>query len=513
MTSPSQSWPQWLRTKVGRYFRELENSRPIPFAIAVSLRSYVLLVIAIASICVLSSGLPLILQHLGLSSHFRHLTLGPLFMFFLVLSVTGAHLFYLCLVFQLLILNSPPEKLYRQQFVIPTLIVGAYLLYAAQGLCLVLTSFNPPTWLTAERSTTILATSGFASYLLFLLAYLFWFCRDACEYYDKRDNLRRRLEVRIWWASELIAIVFLAVALYSSKDWSYPRFLERENIWYYLFFGKNGPIIMCLVVYGFLRTLGREWKQSRYKQIYSDYLKHTRALAPAISLPSSEKEGIKRVLDYGCANGKRLTETLQQLDLLADAKAGKIKITGFDSDDSWKDSFDERFSHNGDAFQSKEEKLTPNEYDLILFSHLLYGQQAVRQIGNFINRCKGGAYIVVRGASPNSFFFAVSMAFSLRNLSPTKSHLWINEFLPHLRDEANLEPVNSNGDHHPLLTIPQTYKITVQSIKNAEELIGYLYGAEVGKRLSDYWENLLNHHPEITEIPNDDSLFLYRTRK
>lgn len=419
---------------------------------------------------------------------------------------TLVHLSYLYIVFSILIFTCPPEKLYWQRLVIPSILFFAYF---AQFLPILILYIDGEPFLFRSISESIpiafrkyiLINGVLFSYILFITIYIYWFIRDIIEY-QYTYLPRRRNEIKFWFFAEVISIIVLIIG-----------FLQVSGVIIVLsyWFNKDNVILLSLIVWFLVNNLIKDWLRGTYNIIYKDYLQKNQISGTIYNSTICLKnwENVKTILDYGCANGKRLKETLNILGIKGNQT--DKQIIGFDRDGQWQLEFEETFTSLR-KFIHREDKISPSVINAIFLSHMLYEFKTTKKVKKFLKKCEPGTYVIIRGMSPNSFFNPISMAYSMRIFDPTRSYLWYPFNLEFLVKKAKLSRLDiSKPIDIPDIIVKQQYTIDPKGIDSAQKLLGYLYRPVVGERAKEYFTAL--HKLYIDNIPNDDFIYLFIKEK
>lgn len=427
-------------------------------------------------------------------------------------AVSALHISYLLLVSDLLILSQPVESLRFQRFVLPLLLLIAYLAYAVVPLS--------EQWFGYPFAKIALRLS----YAVFAALYFYWFLRDTFELYETTDRKRRR-ELRVWRVVEgaLGALLALEV-LHASPSQNPTDFLARRPSPGNLLAGfiswndvqgivhtKDVAVLVCLGFYVVWRYLDRGSAGAVYSDVYTSYLSHVVASVPTLSPgPRAALRGVRsRVCDYGCGNGER---TLQLLTMLGDSGSPYQGVDGFDPDGSWEDGFLSRLP-KGTRFFSRRERVRPNDYGLVHVSHLAYDYPSVGAVAEFLRKCKPGTIVVVRGCSVRSPFTAVSSTTTASLFDEGSTHLWERSFLLALAERAGLERVSARGrrgDPGADAKLEQVYSLRGKGLQDLCSLLCLLYGERATERTRHYLSRL--RETGADSIPNDDVIYFFRRK-
>lgn len=438
--------------------------------------------------------------------------------------LAGIHLVYLQVVLGLLVFSNPPERQHYQRLYYPFLLGLAYIIYAGSGSSeKIISTFDfLSTAIDIEDRSNIRTVGQTLAYVLFFILYALWICRDFLDFLMTGDS-RKKAKHSAWIFVEFLILVGLAVVLshklglyifeHQGQSWIDNNVLPFGFFTNKLFLGPKDLIIVCCVIA--LPVVRRIVKQLRvYKDQYQAYLKYNEAtITEGVIAGLIGGKNIKTILDFGCGDGSRLAENLKLLGLWNSANS--FKIVGFDRDEDWEGPFKNEFDKiNAVDFWGKPDinRLKTFKADLIILSHVLYEPKTVKEIEKLLERQDVGTLVLIRGASARSFFHVASLENSLKILFPTAAHLWETNSLAELVGKAGLEPVPYN--EKPYYLLPQRYKLDPhgEAAENAGNLIGYLYGSEVGKRIQDFFNKLAKAEPESSEISvvNDDVIYMYK---
>lgn len=423
------------------------------------------------------------------------------------------HLGYLYLIFWLLIFKEPIEKLHFQKIILPALLCGAYLCYAFKAYFLYLYSFVVSDYINSGQLFYISKFFDFLSLLLFLGLYIVWLKRDICEL-KENTNPRRTHEIIFW----LFVEVFLCIAIFGAIaklfGFDFAVLSLKKIEW---FFDKDAAIIIALILWGIIELVRISIEKGAYRDVYEGYLhyntidniesKSTKQIQK-ISLPEDAK-----LLDVGCGNGQRLNEIIDWLELKELALSGRLDITGSDKDETWGTIYQSTVKAKKVSFLASLESFSYEKVKLVVLSHVLYEPKTVEEISTMLQQCDDKTIVVIRGASPVSFFSMVSVAFSLRPLTPTVSHNWYTCQLDSLIEKINLVRINQSLERHePDIIVKQQYELNPDSIQRASALLGFLYQKIAGEMAGRFFKELSNPGG-LKKLPNEDFIYLFEINK
>lgn len=434
-------------------------------------------IIILAGACVLYAGL----------HHEGYIRSKYFFQVIKALIVTFVHLGYLYLVFWLLILRKPPEKLYWQQLLFPFILGMAYFFYAISIY------FQWETYMYGEYGKYF----KLASYSLFVCLYLLWLFRDFFEF---SENPERRKVIFLWIIVESFSIFILMGAILIDLK----CFSSEASI-----FSKDWAISISLSLWVIITIrdfLGREGK---YDSIYRDYMSGNKIeVMPKICMPISIKSRINCILDFGCAGGDRVLEIIKWINFEKE-QLKSMKVMGYDKNREWEGFFNEKLREYNGKFKSNKNHLVPKEYHLVVLSHVLYDLNTVNELVSILKECKEGTCVIIRGASPNSFFIPVSISNSVKILRASQAHLWYSFWLNLVIKEANLVRLNSAFTDEPDIVVSQVYSLNEVSIKSASKLIDHLYDGTLSQRFKEYL-SALKDYGKVNTIPNEDLIYIFK---
>lgn len=455
--------------------------QPLTLKNAFAFRTFTWLCIIAAAYCVLYAGLaPRSGQIGGLAAK----VFGKAFF-------AGLHLAYLYLVFWLLIFSQPPERLYKQRMLFPFLLMTAYVLYALSVYLI-----WEQNWLTVGKYLHI------AAYMFFIALYGLWFFRD---YFEWKMIYNHAAEKFFWWGLECLSIIVLIGGIYyafEKQPWTVAPAWVNKDI----------TVAGCLLLWIGRTVFVELAKRDNYMTLYRDYLlNNTIHNSNTISLPI--RSASYNVLDYGCADGTRLNQILTWMGMsVGSSDYGNSEVTGFERDVNWHEAFYRNMAgmkkYTPTNLQEEVSK-NINKYNLIILSHILYDLDTVDDLIRLLKKCQPNTCIVMRGAGPKSFFTAFSLAYSLRLIAPTKSHLWLSVNMVKIVNEVKLERVNTNLGTHPDAIVDQQYSLINGGVEHAAKLIQHLYGDIAGIRAKEYFGGLMRNSKQ-TILPNDDLIYVYK---
>lgn len=469
-----------MERKLRWFVLEDDTQKPFSIGVADKLKGTIIIILIIVSIAVLFANL--YNKAYSIEDNLKHVIWA--------IFLAGTHVSYLYIVLNILILGNPIEKLYWQRLTFPIILLFAYIFYALEIWASL--SLNIP-FSHYEQIFKLI------SLFLFLLLYILWLLRDYFEY--KKDKKTINL---IWIAGELLSIVSLFIGIcVVIKD--------EEYSW---IASQNSPVIICLLIYIFFRYLYEHiQEQERYTDIYTHYLSYNKIrndISIDLKLNNNSKE--LTILDFGCGDGSRL---LENLSWIINISFPSIKVVGFDK----RRTFESKYEKIKDKiktyiFVSDIEELKPEEFDIVIISHVLYEQPVVNMLFSFLKKCKKDTIIFFRGASPNSFFVSMSFAgantFSIFSRKKNRSHLWYSIWLEEIKSGVPLERFNKNIESYkPDYVIEQDYDISKkEAIESAGFLLRKLYNGTFANRADEYFNNL-HKYSNYKTIPNDDLIYLY----
>lgn len=427
---------------------------------------------------------------------------------------TLAHLAYLYLVFWVLIFKEPPEKLFKQRFIFPIVLWIGYLSYFLSAYAEYANTYNQNLgedfilfYFIHINRIFLQKALHIAPQIVFLILYVLWLIRDMEEY---RETRSQQGEIFFWIIIEFISCVLISVRILYETAIIY---IDKSNL---LFFDKDFAIIICLSLWIIISVFRRLWEQSGYRDLYENYLKHNKfiGLNPTrlvgLDLVKIKDDGTIKILDFGCANGERLYELLLWLNAVDLVFEKRIKIYGVDIDEKWKAVYRDNKKLNSPEFFTSASEINIQEIDVIVLSHILYDENALNDVKSLLFKCNPGSIVIIRGASPNSFFTLTSMIYSLRLLNPTRSHYWYKCQLRRLEKECRLDRLYKSTDSIlPDGVAIQHYELTEDSIDKAQGLLGYLYGRVAGDSAKRYLKELLEPG-QASHVPNDDLIYVYK---
>jgi hypothetical protein len=287
------------------------------------------------------------------------------------------------------------------------------------------------------------------------------------------------------------------------------------------FLDKNFIIVTCIFLWFFLQYFKSRIDKRGYHETYLQYLSRNLPGRPIFAKRDNYFDNINlikdylskinnaTIIDFGCGDGKRLIELLE---LLGIEPRTDLKIIGYDSNKKWECFFNEKLANYSNIFFSNKKKLEEYrrgiQFNIIFSSHTLYYRGAEQGLIKIIKTCSPGTPVIIRGASPNSFFYAVSTAYTLRLLFPTYSHTWIDNSLNNLINKCKLNRINGKlAAKRPDFIIQQYIETKDVPINVSTDLLGYLYGNTVKALTQEYFYALKSS--EVEFIPNDDFVYAF----
>lgn len=402
---------------------------------------------------------------------------------FLAVLFTAVSITYILIVFRESIIEKSVDEMFFESLIPPIILSIAYIFYYFQ--------------IEAHMSIDIGTSNNefifkICSLTSFIIYYIFSLLRAI---YNLKLKSKRESIASI--IGNIFSLVIITIAIYDKNN---------DNI----FLSQNGAILISLIVY-FIIKICDLMDADAYKNIYANYLlnNHVKETSP-LNIGIRENTDIT-ILDYGCGNGKRLSENL---GLIKNIDRNHTKIVGYDKRSTFKNGFIDTLKTLGfsSTFTSDIAQLPIKDFDIIIFSHVIYEQRTVSDIIAFLNKCEPGTKIFIRGASPNSFFvtssFAASTAYFIG--STNRSHFWYSTWLREIALKSRLKRLDGTKTTLPDRIIKQDYSIdSCSAIEAAGTLISYLYSGAYARCLSRHFEDL-EAYGGVTEVPNDDIIFLYQ---
>jgi len=477
---------------------ESKKSRPFRVSTAIWLRRITWVIVALGALAVLLASVLVKADEIGSNAN----------IIWLVTLKSLIHLSYLYLIFWLLILKEPPDMLYKQKLIFPLVLLCGYLLYFSAAYTGYANTYgqNIP-FFDGNR----IALQGYLetiTQLAFLLLYLLWFFRDI-EEWKKNKNRKRRAEIFLWIIIESVACIVLLIRAFHEF-----KILKIPNQ-YIDYIEKDTVIVFCLGLWIFIAIYEILREQGGYRNLYEGYLKYNKFIkcTPDKFNLAVEEQNFK-ILDFGCGNGLRLKEISEWCAINEYIDSGAVDVIGFDCDQSWGPAYKQFYGEkNNILFESSKDEIPYEELKVVVLSHVLYHNDSVKDACEILTKCKNGTIVIIRGASPDSFFTLTSMVFSLRLLTPTYSHCWYKDHLNQIMDNAHLvRLVPGVATNKPDASILQEYHLNNDSIQNAQNLLGFLYGKTAGDTAARYFYELLNY-ADVDCIPNNDHLYIYKINR
>ena len=414
----------------------------------------------------------------------NYFTNAPFLQTALILIKIILHSSYLALVFWLLLFSNPPDNIYKQQLLYPSLLFLAYLVYF-----LSFTIQYLPIEIPFYKWRIFLKD---VSYDMFLLLYSLWAIRD---FYEFQEESQRKVEKMVWFFVEGIAIIILCLAIFTNIE-----MLDLAN-------AKDTAVSFSMMAWLALRSGTTLVKSANYVTIYKNYYSNISApkLDPS-NLKIDNTENVRVILDFGCGGGDRLKQLFKMTTISQDS----VKIYGYDKIHDWEDKFCENV--NPAKFISDSDELLKilNTVDLVHISHVLYEETSYRDLKMYLKELKPGAIVIFRGNGPNSWLFLYSYIKSKDWFSNNRCHFWNEKWLKGIVKSVGLSRLSKKGATEPDLIISQDYFITTNdSRKDLKIFLNYLYD-EVSENFSQkYFTQLVNYQKSST-IPCDDLVYVYR---
>jgi hypothetical protein len=491
-----------------------ETQRPAP-----ALKGFGWLVLGLGGLCVLFYSI-----NEGIAAAVRDEAAAKAFAWpiFLGVLIFLMHLTYLRLVIGLLVLDEPATMWRWEKWLLPLLLLVAYACAAGSTIVRGECAF------VLFRHKFILLWRPlllFFCYACLAFLYFFWCSCDAHELDTGREWMTRaeQSSKRIWIFADAL---FLVAVCLGALFWREPFLFHQISL-------KDFAIFGCLVVYGIVSFLFWFSSRSHYDEIYRCYLTGCRITSEpvlarsALNLAVLASRSHPRVLDFGCANGKRLCEVLPILGV----KSSPVTITCFDKLSEWRGEAQrtiEKAGYTCEFVVASSKLAETSHYDAVHLSHMLYDWHTVREIINRLRPCAEAAkktFIIIRGYSPRSVFGVVSRIqavsgsiFNVRSLVPAQNHIWNSAYLTNLVEELRLRRVNQLEAVTADFEIQQDYELSGNSLKYLFEFLTYLYGQRWANHtrafLRDYTATLSANKADSEMLfPNRDLVYLYEAGK
>jgi hypothetical protein len=477
-------WPRGLRP----WFVE-DDAQPLPLKWGMRLRKWTYVFIWVATLLILFAELA---EQLATTSG------DALSTVVWTVLLTWIHLSYLQLIFLLLILSSLPHRQFKQRIWFPALFFSycvANFFYALE----VYRTYSGATTFPQARFWAL--TLHYVALALLALYYLAWLLRD----YFKREDIpvEERVPNMFWLSVEGISLLILLLRIADLSR----GFLPPSAAAY----SETFVLALSLSLWKVLQWQEGWFLKETFRGTYQDYLKEIPN--PVVFEPSKfanasiNPSNIKRVLDFGCGDGRRLKENLQWLGL---TQLPGLAIHGFDTNNTWKEEFLDNFSGTSAEFISSRRRLRQNvHYDLVVVSHCLYDVKAMQDLIAFLKNCDSGTKVLVRGTSPTSFFYLVSRVQASRLLGRSQaSYSWDQWALPTVIKEAKLQSAARTNIGQPDGVVLQRYTLTKKTAVYAAKLLGDLFGGNTHESVLDVF-NELHCRRNIGELPNDDFIYVF----
>jgi hypothetical protein len=485
--------------KACEFVLESHKDKPLQTPRAIWLKRFSWLIMAIGTISVLHAGMLVKIPELG----------AGLYILWGITVISGSHLAYLYLVLWLLVFREPVERLHWQQVIFPSLLCLGYFFYALTayveyaniyGNPLVFDLLSPYiTRITVQNKIEVISLACFFS------LYLLWCFRDICEW-STNKNPRRKVEIVCWWWIELISLCAIGGTIY------FKIISDIDEI--HIFFSKNTAILLSLSLWFIITVIENLAKEGGYRDIYDGYLKFNKVeqFKPEVVTETTIiPDGT--ILDIGCGNGLRFKEIATWLKINEKIANGKYEIVGYDNDETWRYVYENNVQEKHSKFITNIDSINWNNIKLIVLSHILYKPNTTKEIMKYIDKCNEGTIVLIRGASPTSFFSIVSNAFSRRFLFPEISHLWYKQEMMKLTKKCCLCRIdNTKNDLDPDAIVKQKYELNEDSIQRAGDILSYLYQKIAGDMAVRYFNDVFKISG-LKHLPNEDLIYLYKINR
>ena len=205
---------------------------------------------------------------------------------------------------------------------------------------------------------------------------------------------------------------------------------------------KDGFVLVCSLLFG--------WELARHNSMpptdlyvahYLRYLNAIRVGGVELTLEPSCLEELRAavrdspVLDFACGDGRRFTSFAKDVLGLSSEERGMLTIHGLDRNGRWKSHF-----LLGEGNRSFDVRIAQGAlYKVVHLSHVLYEKEAALAVIDAINNHAGkGAFVLVRGASPRTVFYLLSVGLSASLLAYHPHHHWPELYLSMVFDACNL---------------------------------------------------------------------------
>ena len=350
-------------------------------------------------------------------------------------------------------------------------------------------------------------------YIVFIALYVFWIARDIWLVSNTEgwERIQHEQNFRFWIGWEVVVLVILVLALafqLESFDKIFASLLGwidrtpaiRSEGWVQVIFdlieytatqvsAKDLAVALCLFA-GACQKYRQSGVRRRYSAenivpVYEQYIEANKVIGYRVNgrLKNEETEriildrlqGRIQVLDFGCGNGARLVELKDlllklsqkyQRDLFFDAPIG------VDAVDLWKSRFartikagfscDEGKIIFGRNFREKNVRDQLGKVNLVHISNTLYEPEPTAEVVELLKFVPDNAVVVVRGLSPSSYIYPLSLAVCRRGLPPKSApHMWQATHLSKVVSDCNLHPVSGDSSDVALLS---SYSFEVMQI-------------------------------------------------
>lgn len=447
------------------------------------------------------------------------------------------HIFYMLTVVNENILREVRFPTSRPDFYRRYLTMGLCLAYATPLLVYLAGVFARSIMGSGTPLYSDLGPSGklskFIALSLFLMVYVSWLYVDLVERRIIKVSKERAYEhvirnINIWITIELFSILLILYGLY--KLFTSPPLcplpdrslclglLERWDV-----FGNRASLIeekdvFVALCFGFFLARNSLHDSMPPTEAYpSQYISYMNACRTHRVRTEIAADCIKKLrdffsrgstLDFGCGDGQRFRQLLRYGLHFSEESVNNLSVTGVDRNAAWSSHY--QFGSNNQSFEVAVPE--GRRYTVVHLSHVLYEPQAVKAALNVIaSHATDDAIIIVRGSSPNTPFYLLSVAIAGNLIGYHPHHHWVELHLARFVELAGLErwAASKKGvslRHSADMTIAQL--LDIQNEEALAALLGIIFSTGSREFAREVLGSLKSSG--IKQISNDDSIWIFK---
>jgi hypothetical protein len=247
---------------------------------------------------------------------------------------------------------------------------------------------------------------------------------------------------------------------------------------------------------------------ARFRESYRQYIQHIDVLGwECRDVLRGLGPEIRSICDFGCANGIRLSQLLAQL--YPGGVPGDRTVHGIDRDGGWNDDFVSMLRGSRTAFFTSPADMRPEKYDLIHISHMLHDSHRVDDVTRFLNDCRNGAYVAVRGSLQS-----VAMLVDPDGSHPAEPPIqqFLHDRVVSLAATTSLSRVDRSAGDSPDALIRQRFRLGNGGAASVGAFLRSVNQEGKADAAERSLGNMVRRDPDAS-VPHDDVLFLYRIER